>query len=101
MGLADRIVHRDGNTQLGDIPIHEFTSALTLFATGDATHAQIVNIFSLQPDEESGLTTLEDALSALPDQAAKSVWIAKLEAAGIFYQNGAIDKAKYMQIMGL
>lgn len=105
MGLAERIVQSDTPTvyphEDGTIPIHEFTAAMTLLAAGEVTKSQLVTLFAFDATEEAGLDTLIAAYIALPTTADKVMWLMKLEAAGIFFQDGNIDKAKYKSIMGL
>lgn len=105
MGLAERIVQSDTATTYpqedGNIPIHEFTAAISLYATGNATRNQIVNIFNLDAGQAAGLDQLLAAFDALATKADKVEWLMKLEAAGIFFQDGNIDKTQYKTIMGL
>jgi hypothetical protein len=103
MALADRIVHQDPVTSapVGDIPVHEFTAAFNLYVLGEATRAQVIAVFSLTAADETGLDTLKTTYDALATLSDKLEFKMKLESAGIFYQNGKIDKTKYMSIMGL
>lgn len=101
MALADRIIHIESGSITGDIPIHEWTSAFTLYAIGEATRNKVINTFSLTSADETGLDALKTTYDGLGTKADKNEFLEKLEAAGIFYQNGTIDTAQYKSIMGL
>lgn len=97
MALIDRIVH----SATGDIPIHEFSAAIFLWANGDITRQNIIDLWSLSVDDVTGLDALKVKIDAESTVAAKSNWIHKLESAGLFYANGVITATKYKSIMGV
>jgi len=101
MALADRIKHRVDGVSYGDIPIHEWTAAMTLLALGEITRQDVVDTFSLTAADETGLDALIATYTALSTKADKVEWLNKLECAGIFYQNGVITETKYKNILGL
>lgn len=104
MGLADRLVHSDNpppNVTTEPIGIHEWTAAFELYCYGEATRTSIINQFGLSTEEQNGLDVLKSNYDALSTALDKHIFLHKLEATGLFYQNGMIDIAKYKSIMGL
>lgn len=101
MGLADRIIHIENGDQVGDIAVHTWTAAFNLYAAGEATRAELSAVFSLSAQDLVGLDTLKSEYDGLTTEAEKIGFVLKLEHAGLFYERGTIDKARYMQIMGL
>lgn len=101
MSLTDRLVHRkpDG-TGAGDIPIHEFTAAVSLYAYGLAAKNEITTLFGLEADDIADLDSLAAMYTSLSSEALKAQYLNRLECAGLFYQNGKIDAARYKSIMG-
>lgn len=104
MGLADELQRSDPALDLttGPIAIHRWTAALELYARGEATAAQIDAIFGITARGVSaGFNQLIAAIDALGTENQKLLFVMKLEAAGLFYESGTIDKDKYRQIVGL
>lgn len=104
MGLADEIQHSDTPQDLtsGPIPIHTWTAAWELYARGEATANQIKNIFGIESRGcETGMYQLQTQIDDLSTENQKLLHVMKMEAAGLFYENGSIDKTKYKEIMGL
>jgi hypothetical protein len=65
------------------------------------TKTNLVNTFNLSVEDQNGLDLLKNTYDALPIAIEKHILLHKIESAGIFYQNGVIDKTKYKQILGL
>lgn len=82
------------------IAIHKFTAALVLYATGDATANNIKNVFNMDASASAQLDTLLSVLDAIATAVEKSIWLQKLEAAGLYYEDGTIDSTQYKNIMG-
>ena len=94
MGLADRIYHSDTPMPYPSgeyISIHDFSAAMQLYYAGEATENQITNLFNLDDSQASGLSVLITELDGLSTDADKVKWLLKLDAAGIYYQNGRLD----------
>jgi len=83
------------------LPIHELTAAFHLYWLGTATRNQIVSLFNLDASEQVGLDALLAALDGQANETLKVKWLMKLDAAGIYYQNGNITIDQYKAIMGL
>lgn len=107
MGIADELQHPliDGmkaDLSTGPIAIHYWTAAWELYARGEATYDQIKTLFGLEArGVTAGSDQLKTAIDALGTENQKLLFIMKMEAAGLFYETGQIDKTKYKQIMGL
>jgi hypothetical protein len=100
MGLADRLFHTENGIPTGDIAIHSWTAAFSLYCYGDAPRSKLEAVFSLSAEDLAGLDTLKTAYDAL-SVTDKTNFLNKLESAGLFYESGDIDKTQYKQIMGL
>jgi hypothetical protein len=107
MGIADELEHPsiDGikkDFTVGAIPIHHWSAAWEMYARGEATYDEIKALFGL---EARGVTAGSDQLKAVIDalgtENQKLLFIMKMEAAGLFYETGQINKTRYKQIMGL
>lgn len=104
MGLADEIQHSDTPQDVTGKPIaiHTWTAALELYVRGEATVTQIDNVFGITArGVRTGLDQLVAQIDALGTENQKLIFVYKMEAAGLFYERGLIDKAKYKSIMGL
>lgn len=104
MGLAERIIHSDTPKPFPSgesIAIHEFTAAMQLYWLGEATENQIKNLFNLDPGQASGLNQLITVFNSQSNDSQKAKWLAKLDACGIYYQNGNLSASQYKSIMGL
>lgn len=102
MRLTDRIVHQNADLSVsGDIPVHEFTSAVSLLAYGVINRNNVITIFSLDSDAASDLDKLGTAYSSLSTESAKAQFLNRLESAGILFQSGKITAQQYKTIMGL
>lgn len=106
MGLADRIVHAEIAIPYASgeaIPIHYFTASLELYQNGKATYNQIKNVFKMTDGEASGLLKITDKIDELAASGSyyQVQFIRRIDAAGMFYERGIIDKAQYIDIVGL
>lgn len=100
MGLAERIVHAGGDEN-ANIAVHRFTAGFGLYVIGQATRGELATVFSLSADDLVGVDALKAEYDALGSAVEKAVFLQKLEWAGMFYENGTIDTARYKQILGL
>lgn len=104
MGFADEIQHVDTPDDLtaGPIAVHRLSAAMELYARGEVTAQQVDNVFGLTARGVStGFNQLVAAIDALGTENQKLLFVMKLEAAGLFYESGTIDKDQYKQIVGL
>lgn len=100
MGLAERIVHAGGDEN-ADIAVHRFTAGFGLYVVGEATRAELEAVFSLSAGDLAGVDALKAEYDALGTAVEKALFLQKIEWAGIFYENGTINAARYKQILGL
>ena len=98
MALIDKI-DRDakGNVQ---IPVHEFSAALLLWALGEITRANVITVFNLEPADEAQLDQLAAHYTGL-SASDKQSFHSRMEAAGVALQGGYISKAKYISFLGM
>lgn len=83
------------------ISIHKFTAALVLYATGNATANNIKSVFNMDASASAQLDTLLSVLDGIATAVEKSIWLQKLESAGLYYEDGTIDAEQYKNIMGI
>lgn len=82
------------------ISIHKFTSALVLYSQGHATKNQIISKFSLDNSAQIQLNVILTVIDNLSTDIDKVLWFQRLEAAGLFYEDGTRDSAWYKSVMG-
>jgi hypothetical protein len=100
MALINRIQHPGIDPETA-IPIHKFTAAMTLWASGEITRQNVIDKWVISVGDQAGLDTLKTAIDALGTVQLKVQWLNKLECAGLFYEDGTITADKYKSIMGL
>ncbi len=100
--LYDRLFPADSAVE--NIPVHGIEAAITLYATGEATRANIVALFSMDTEAESDLNVLLNTLDAMSTTADKLVFMQKMQAVNIGHEEnwpGYQTKAQYVAILGL
>jgi hypothetical protein len=100
MALTDRLMHPTNLPVSGLIPVHQFTAGFMLWCNGEVTRNQFLNRFNITASGEiNGVDALKAKYDSLGTEIEKIIYIWKLEAAGLFYEDGTITDTKYKTIM--
>ena len=82
------------------IPAHEFSAAALLWALGEITRQNVIDVLGLEAGDEAQLDELSTFYGGLT-ATNKAGFHGRLEAANIALQGGYITKAKYQSLLGM
>lgn len=95
MALIDKLHGGD------KVSAHAFSAALRLWLGGDATRAQVVSLFNLLPEDETGLDEIQGTFDAQNNATAKIAFLLKLEGIIVLLQEGLITEAQAKTLFGM
>lgn len=97
MALINRIAQDENYVA---ITAHAFSAAMYLLSIGEITRQGVINYFSMDAEDEVQLDQLISYYQSLSPEDQK-VFHSRLEACNVALQVGAVDKAKYMSMLGM
>lgn len=103
MGLYQRLTAQDGTK----LSAHTFGAVMRLWASGDGTRAQVIEILGVSDDADTiaDLDAIAASYSALPSNNTANVikkaqWPDKLEGVAILCEAGKLTEAQAKGLLG-
>jgi hypothetical protein len=98
MALIDRL---ENSSVGGNLPAHEFTDSLFLWAIGEITRTNVVNAWALDATDQIQLDEMAATYSGLAGKDDKNEFISKVEAVIRLLQAQKITKTQAKNFIGL
>ncbi len=100
MTLEARLMHPNIDETLEPISSHDFSAALTAWATGEKTRQEVIDFYTLDATEQTQLDEAAVQYNALSN-IDKAAYHGIVESAFINYENGFIDATLMKSILGI